>query len=435
MLIGMMHDEKIQLRVSRIPQQRRTHISKSTTARYVRIRSIWLFYRMNAIKIQSKCRGLLLIFGLFFLMFSSVAQAQEETVSAEGVARILQGNTDIARDNAIVDAQRKAVEQAVGVLMSSESLVENYELLSDRILTQSTGYIKNYQLIDERKDGDDYRVTIEAVVGMGDLEQDVQAIQHLIQQKGNPRMMFLVTEDINGLRTAGFASADLSQAESTLTQIFLDAGFEVVDSEMVAQNINRDVALKALEGDSAAASALAQQYGADVIITVKASANSGAKILDTNMKTHQAAMTAKVVRADTAQLLSTAGEQAKQAHIDELAGGTAAVEKAAAQLAEKLIPKILEQWRQDVQGAATVQLMISKISFKQLKRFKEILNTEIRGVKAVNQRSFQSNIAKLDVEIQSSAEALADELMSKEFKGLSLDISGMTENRIDLVVQ
>ncbi len=377
----------------------------------------------------------MLIFGLFFLIFSSVAQAQEETVSAEGVARILQGNTDIARDNAIVDAQRKAVEQAVGVLMSSESLVENYELLSDRILTQSAGYIKNYQLINERKDGDDYRVTIEAVVGMGDLEQDVQAIQHLIQQKGNPRMMFLVTEDINGLRTAGFASADLSQAESTLTQIFLDAGFEVVDSEMVAQNINRDVALKALEGDSAAASALAQQYGADVIITVKASANSGAKILNTNMKTHQAAMTAKVVRADTAQLLSTASEQAKQAHIDELAGGTAAVEKAAAQLAEKLIPKILEQWRQDVQGAATVQLMISKISFKQLKRFKEILNTEIRGVKAVNQRSFQSNIAKLDVEIQSSAEALADELMSKEFEGLSLDISGMTENRIDLVVQ
>ncbi|MCP4402157.1 MAG: hypothetical protein GY801_33250 [bacterium] len=29
----------------------------------------------------------------------------------------------------------------------------------------------------------------------------------------------------------------------------------------------------------------------------------------------------------------------------------------------------------------------------------------------------------------------ADELMSKEFEGLSLDISGMTENRIDLVVQ
>ena len=379
--------------------------------------------------------GLLLVFGVFFLFSSPALHVQAETVSAEGIARILQGNTDIARDKAIVDAQRKAVEQAVGVLMSSESLVENYELLSDRILTQSAGYIQSYQVLDERKDGNDYRVTIEAVVGMGALEEDVQAIQHLIQQKGNPRMMFLVTEDISGLRTAGFASADMSQAESTLTQSFLDAGFEVVDSEMVAQNINRDMALKALEGDSAVASALAQQYGADVIITVKASATSGAKILDTNMKTHQAAMTAKVVRADTAQLLSSASENAKQAHIDDLAGGTAAVEKAATQLAEKLIPKILEQWRKDVQGGATVQLMISKISFMQLKRFKEILNTEIRGVKTVNQRSFQSNIAKIDVEIQSSAEALADELMSKEFEGLSLDISGMTENRIDLVVQ
>ena len=393
---------------------------------------------MKRVKRESPGRiiaSLFLSFAMFFLLSIPVSQAQEETVRAEGIARILQGNTDIARDNAVVDAQRKAVEQAVGVLMSSESVVENYELLSDRILTQSAGYIQSYQIVDERKDGEDYRVTIEAVVGMGALEEDVQAIRHLIQQKGNPRMMFLVTEDISGLRSAGFASADMSQAESTMVQSFLDAGFEVVDADMVAQNINRDMALKALEGDSAAASALAQQYGADVIITVKASATAGANILDTNMKSHQAALTAKVVRADTAQLLTSASENAKQAHIDDLAGGTAAVEKAASQMAEKLIPKILEQWRKDVQSGTTVQLMVSKISFMQLKRFKEILNTEIRGVKAVNQRSFQSNIAKIDVEIQSSAEALADELMSKEFEGFSFDISGMTENRIDLVVQ
>ena len=364
----------------------------------------------------------------------AAAQNQTEIIEAEGVARILQGNTDIARDNAIVDAQRKAVEQAVGVLMSSESVVENYELLSDRILAQSAGYITKYHILDEQQEGDEYRVTIQATIGLGNLENDLEAIQHLIRQKGNPRMMFLIQEEITGLKTAGVMSSDMSQAEAVLVQAFLEAGFEVVDSATVAQNIRRDQALKAIEGDNVAAAALAQQYGADVIITAKVAANAGEKILNTSMKSHQAVITAKVIRADTGAIIGSATEQAKHAHIDDLAGGTAAIEKAADKLAEKLIPAILEQWRQDVQVATTVQLVLSEVSFMQLKRFKEILKTEVRGVKEVYQRSFQARVAKLDVEIQSTTDALAEELASKEFQGLSLEITGMSENRIDVTL-
>ncbi len=43
------------------------------------------------------------------------------------------GRKDIARDHAIKDDLRKAVEQAVGTFISSETVVENYEVLSDRI--------------------------------------------------------------------------------------------------------------------------------------------------------------------------------------------------------------------------------------------------------------------------------------------------------------
>jgi hypothetical protein len=100
-----------------------------------------------------------------------------------------------------------------------------------------------------------------------------------------------------------------------------------------------------------------------------------------------------------------------------------------------MIPQILEQWRQDIQVATTVQLMVSNISFMQLKTFKTVLKDEIRGVKEVYQRSFQSNIARLDVEIQSTAEMLADELYTKQFEGFSIEITGMTENRIDLTIQ
>lgn len=367
--------------------------------------------------------------------FSISAQHTGETVEAEGIATILQGNTDIARDKAILDAQRKAVEQVVGVLMSSESLVENYDLVSDRILTQSAGYIQQYEVLDEGQSASEYRVRIQAVIGVGNLESDLQAIQHLIRQKGNPRMMFLVEESIEGVRDAGIGSGDISQAETVLLQAFLDAGFEVVDSTTVTSNINRDQALKAVEGDAVAAAALGNQYGADVIITAKVAASAGDKILNTSMKSHQAIITAKVVRADTGAVITSATEQGKHAHIDDLAGGIASIEKATQHLADTLIPRILEQWRQDIQVATTVQLLVSNISFMQLKTFKTVLKDEIRGVKEVYQRSFQSNIAHLDVEIQSTAEMLADELYAKQFEGFSIEITGMTENRIDLTIQ
>ncbi|GAK51883.1 hypothetical protein U14_03129 [Candidatus Moduliflexus flocculans] len=373
-----------------------------------------------------------IVYGLSLFCFS--AFAQDQAVEADGVARILDNNTAMARDNAIVDAQRKAVEQAVGVLMSSESVVQNYEIVSDRILTQSAGYITSYDVLDEQHDDKSYRVKIRAVIGMGALENDVQAIQHLIQQKGNPRMMFLVSEELVGLKTAGVASADMAQAEVTLQQAFVNKGFDVVDAATVAQNVNREQALKAAEGDAAAAAAICQQFGADVVITVKSSASAGAKILNSDMKSYQAVVTAKAVRADTAAVIASASEQAKQAHIDDLTGGTAAIQKASVKLADALIPKILEQWRQDVQTATTVQLVVSNISFAQLKQIKEILSTKIRGVKAVNQRSFQQKTAVLDVDIQGTTETLADELTAQDFNGVMLDVTGMTGNKIELAV-
>ncbi len=359
----------------------------------------------------------------------------QQRVEAEGVARILQNDTATARDNAIVDAQRKAVEQAVGVLMSSESVVQNYEIVSDRILTQSAGYITSYDILNDRHDDKEYRVKIRAVIGMGALDADVQAIRHVIQQKGNPRMMFLVSEELVGLKTAGVASADMSQAEVTLQQAFVNKGFEVVDAMTVAQNVNRELAVKATEGDVAASAAICQQFAADVVITVKASASAGAKILKSEMKSYQALVTARAVRADTAAVIASAAEQAKNAHIDDLTGGTAAIEKASAKLAETLIPNILEQWRQDVQTATTVQLVVSNVTFAQLKQIKEILATKIRGVKTVNQRSFQQKTAVLDVEIQGTTETLADELTAQDFNGLMFDVTGMTGNKIELAAQ
>lgn len=51
---------------------------------------------------------------------------QAQTVIAEGVGAVFGNDRAIARDQAIQDALRKAVEQAVGTLVSSETMVQNF---------------------------------------------------------------------------------------------------------------------------------------------------------------------------------------------------------------------------------------------------------------------------------------------------------------------
>ena len=57
----------------------------------------------------------------------------ERQIEATGVSAIT-GSTLIARDQAIEDAKRVAVEQAVGALIGSQSFSKNRELIYDKIL-------------------------------------------------------------------------------------------------------------------------------------------------------------------------------------------------------------------------------------------------------------------------------------------------------------
>ena len=103
-------------------------------------------------------------------------------------------SVDIARDAAIEDAQKRAVEQAIGILIDSQTQVENYQLISDKILSQTKGYITRYNVTGETRDGALLRVRITAEVSLGKLTNDLSAIGILIGQMHKPRTMIMIAE-------------------------------------------------------------------------------------------------------------------------------------------------------------------------------------------------------------------------------------------------
>lgn len=98
----------------------------------------------------------LLFISLIFVSTLSFAEDEPKSVIVSGTG----GTREIALNNAF----RHAVEQAVGMMVSSESYVKNLKDIQDKIFLVSNGFIEQYKVLAEDHDTTGYAVTISAVV-------------------------------------------------------------------------------------------------------------------------------------------------------------------------------------------------------------------------------------------------------------------------------
>ncbi|MDZ7377199.1 MAG: hypothetical protein ONB13_11350 [candidate division KSB1 bacterium] len=152
------------------------------------------------------------------------AQQATQTVIAKGVATVFGEDKGLARDQAINDALRKAVEQTLGTFVQASTLVQNSMVIEDNILAWSDGYVRSHRIVSEgMADASTYEVTIEAVVELANLRNDWESLQNLLNRMGNPRMMFMIEEQNIGQSTNQFnyLSVDMNITETTLLNMII----------------------------------------------------------------------------------------------------------------------------------------------------------------------------------------------------------------------
>lgn len=129
-----------------------------------------------------------LVFMLFGLCLSPHDVCAEKRVTAKGMSFYEEGREMIAREKALDQAKRAAVEQAVGTLIESKTAVKNRQLVREEILTRSSGYLKNIKIVNEHKtDFGTYEVVIEADVAFAAMSNDMDRFQKLIRWQKNPQ--------------------------------------------------------------------------------------------------------------------------------------------------------------------------------------------------------------------------------------------------------
>jgi hypothetical protein len=361
---------------------------------------------------------------------------------AQGQAAILNGDKPAAREKAIEDALRHAVEMAVGTKVSSSSEVQDFQSKMDRVLTHSSGYVKKYEIVKEGLDGDVVQINIRAQISTAALDKDLEAMGMLMARKGMPRTMVLVAEQNIGMvapqafwMPGSTASVDLRIAENIILDTLKNGGFgQLIDPEIAGEK-TATVGNITTEITAAQARKLKTLTGAEVIILGQVIATSRGPMPDLgpNWRSCTATISGRAVNTDNGDILSTSETTQNAAQLDDITCGKESIKKASKFFATDMIKKIGDRWSKDVSGGNEVHVTARKVSsFKLASDFRSALTEKMRGVKGVSQRSFSSGTQELDVTLVGSTDQFAQELESKKLGKFSVKVTGVSANTIEV---
>lgn len=120
-----------------------------------------------------------------------------DIVISKGVSFYEPGQEVLAREKAIGQAKRSAIEQAVGVKVTSVSAVKKFQAVRDDIFSHSQGYLRHVRILKEESTPyGAYEVTLEAEVETDALASDIDRFRELFMLQKNPRIITRIAPDL-----------------------------------------------------------------------------------------------------------------------------------------------------------------------------------------------------------------------------------------------
>ena len=363
-----------------------------------------------------------------FLILVPIAAA------ASGKIEIVIGQAPISHPNAhekaLGDAFRNAIEKAVGVQVSSETLVKNAQVLVDEIYTYSEGFIERYEITNETTHAGLFQIEVKAWVQEGRLNKalflnglDVSKIYSWI---GEPRVLILIQEYIDN---------ELSPIQLTQTELentFLEKEISIIDQEQLKSLKQRDRELAF--NDPNLAVALGQRLGAEIVLSGKCISRFSREIAIGQFKMIFYSTNIQIRAYNTSNgeiLLSTNYENDNK--VDTSAMGkfdaaTNSIKSTINSSKNDILFQIVRKWYDVFTKPASYQIIVKNIDYTQLVRLKTELY-KLEGVQKIFERSFMNRLAQLEIRYEGFQGQLENAIVSSD---LPYSISGKEQNRIIL---
>jgi hypothetical protein len=369
------------------------------------------------------------------------AAAAEDVRTAEAVGQAaLAGDVLAAKEQAKDDALRNCVQQVATTLVTASSETDQAQLLSDRIYAHSVGYVRRFQVLDDRQDGNTWTTKLRCEVSEAKLDEDMMAFGIAYRRAGMPRIFVLVAEQaINATQASGWwqgggNTADLRVMENAFMDRMEKSGFTFVDPEVLQGKVR----LEAIGADPNLQQAreIGVKTGADLVVVGRAIAKPLGEMQLDNGTFYSAVanVSARAVRTDTGEIVATAEFTGTAGRgFEQTTAGRNAFSEAGRQLARDLFAKIGKVWTREQSGSRRIAMAVSGVDdYARLAAFKNVLVQSVRGVKDVQERSMENGKAELDVTLAGTSQSFATDLATRKFQGFTVKVRKVTQGAVEV---
>lgn len=328
------------------------------------------------------------------------------------------------KDAAIQDALRTAVEKGAGQFIHSQTETKDYQVVLDKILSKSAGFVKRYDVLKVTSAADGIvTVRLTAEVAVKAVATEWGEIQILLQQKGKPRLMVVIGEKVD--HDVREDSIVASEVEKQL----LKNDFPLVDKSQFSEIQKRQMSEASFGSDMSRIVAIGKQFGADLVIAGSAIAEHGGneELYGVPVVMYGATVRIKAVRTDNAAMLFSDNIDARKGSRTRNTAATEALRQAGAEAAKKVQDGILGKWGREVAESQSVNLEVNGMTFSARGKFVATLK-KLKMVGGVQPRTLSNGTATFTVDIKGSGDDFAQAL--DEIRDPKLEVVDVTANAI-----
>lgn len=377
---------------------------------------------------------LIFTFAFIFSACSSSNQYKKDTaankekeeevavVEAEGIVNIKNNNIVKAKKRALADAQKNAVEMAVGVYVNAVTRVEKSMLVEQKILSKTNGYIKKYKILSEGAENDLYKIRIEAMVKIEEINKDLNDAGLNQQSRVPTNLLFaIVIEDrIDNIDNEDKVSENVI-AEKLLSKNYKLGQINTQDKSLLSN----------LVSDPEGQKKLGELFKADILVTGKASSTFYKDNMMGNLTSYNANISFKIIKISESALIYSNSFSSGGLGITKDAAAKEAMKRAAA-LASEDVARVLEERLKKFNYITMVVKNVSTIN-----QLNEVMRglEDLTELKNITITSFSNGIAKLKLETDVENASVIVREMEAQVENVVFKTTSITKDFAEIEIQ
>jgi len=370
---------------------------------------------------------------LWFSVVSAQPVPDTMTILTIGNSRI-QADTASAKNAAIAEAIRVAVQSAATGMLAAPEMTKNFEAISQLLAAKPNEFVQGYRILKEFRTDDAYRVLLETTVMSERLNAELARTGMPAASGDMPKVVLLIAEKhLNDLDYQYWWEKHATPPDHSVSEpiaaILRENGMAVVSPDEAGnhtEDLYIGLEMAAIPPDFEAAM-FGKRLGAELVIVGTAVAEPSLNRMGQDIRTIKGSIDLRILKTDTGEILDIVRENAVGFGPDLDSVVNQAFSDAADQAGRQLVAKIGSL--RETPDATTGGPLILRVSGENILLHLEKLRRAImktKGVATLQTDEMTPNSATLSVAFEGTPQEMADALLMQPYDRFGINIKEIT---------